>query len=260
VSDGRPVTFLTGASSGLGWALAPLLAADGHALALGARRLELVEKLAGEIRAAGGAALALEVDVADREAVRAAVKRTEQELGAIERLVANAGIDGPTPARRFDAAVFEKVQRTNLLGPAYCIEAVLPGMIERGRGHIVGISSLASYRGLPGAAAYCASKAGLSALLESLRIDLQGTGVAVTTVNPGFVRTPITAGSRHPMPFMLDADDAVRRIHRAIRARRRIFAFPWTLATITRLGRLVPSPLYDRILAAGAARGGRSGS
>jgi NAD(P)-dependent dehydrogenase (short-subunit alcohol dehydrogenase family) len=259
VSEARPVTFLTGASSGLGWALAPLLAADGHALALAARRLDLVEKLAGEIRAGGGVALALEVDVGDREAVRAAVARAEQELGPIERLVANAGIDGPTPARRFDAAVFESVQRTNLLGPAYCIEAVLPGMIARGHGQIVGISSLASYRGLPGGGAYCASKAGLSALLESLRIDLEGSGVAVTTVNPGFVRTPITSRSLHPMPFMLEADDAVRRIHRAIRARRRIFAFPWPLATLTRLARLIPSPFYDRVLAAIAARGGRSG-
>ncbi len=102
--------------------------------------------------------------------------------------------------------------RTNLLGAAYAIEAVLPGMIQRGRGHIVGISSMASYRGLPRVGGYCATKAGLSTLLEGLRVDLRPRGIAVTTVHPGYVRTPMTEGGRHRQPWMIEPDRAARII------------------------------------------------
>jgi NAD(P)-dependent dehydrogenase (short-subunit alcohol dehydrogenase family) len=239
------VTVLTGASSGWGRALAPRLASDGHAVALLARRAEPLEALAARIRDGGGEALAIACDVSDRAAVQDAVRRARAALGPIERLVANAGISEPTPGRRFDAAAFERIQRTNLIGPAYCIEAVLPEMIERRSGHLVGVSSLAAYRGLPTWGGYCASKAGLSALLESLRVELGPYGVAVTTIHPGFVKTPMTEKGGSPMPFLLELEDAADRMHRAIRARRRLFAFPWPLAAASRVGRLLPAAIYD---------------
>jgi len=139
--------------------------------------------------------------------------------------------------------------RVNFSGAIYFFEAVLPDMIERRSGHIVGISSIASFRGLPGFGAYCASKAALSQLLESLRIDLTRYDVDVTTIHPGFVRTPLTEDNEFTMPFLLELDDAADRMFEAITARRRVFDFPWQVAVPARLGRLVPSGIYDRVLA-----------
>ncbi len=242
------VTFLTGASSGLGWALAPLIAKEGHAVALVARRTDRLEELAGRIQAAGGRALAITADVGDRQAVHAAVQRASKALGPIDRLIANAGVGEPTPAEGFDATQVEWILRVNLLGVAYCVEAILPGMLERGAGHLVAVSSLAGYRGLPGSAAYCASKAGLTAMMESLRIELKPRNIAVTTLCPGFVKTAMTERNAHPMPFLLDLEDAARRMHRAIVKRKTQHAFPWPLAFTVRAGRAVPNALYDRFL------------
>lgn len=243
------ITFLTGASSGLGAALAPLLAADGDTVILAARRAEPIEALANRIRADGGRALAVPLDVTDREAVRAAVRRVEQEIGPIDTMIANAGVADLTPIDRFDAAKVERIFRTNVFGAVYCYEAVLPGMIERRSGHLVGVSSLAGYRGLPGTGAYAASKAALTVLLESLRIEARAHGIAVTTICPGFVKTPMTAKNRHPMPFLMELEDAARHLHRAIRRKATEYAFPWPLASLVKGGRFVPNGLYDRLLA-----------
>jgi NAD(P)-dependent dehydrogenase (short-subunit alcohol dehydrogenase family) len=242
------VTFLTGASSGIGSALAPLLAADGDRVVLTARRLEPLETLVQQIRDNGGEALAIALDVTDRDAVHAAVRQTEEHFGPVDILIANAGIGDPTPGDDFDALRFERIVRTNLLGVSYCIEAVTPSMIERGQGQIVGVASLAGYRGLPGAAAYCASKSGLMAMLQSLRIDLRPYGIAVTTVCPGFVKTPLTDRNRFRMPFLLELDDGARRIRRAIRSRAREVSFPFLLAFFVRLARYLPNGIYDRLL------------
>jgi NADP-dependent 3-hydroxy acid dehydrogenase YdfG len=135
----QPVTFLTGASSGIGRALAPLLAAEGHAVALAARRLVLLEETAREICAAGGRALAIECDVADFSSVQAAVSRCEEELGPVDRLIANAGTGRPTQVQNFRSSDFEMALATNFMGLVYCVEAVLPAMLRRGGGHIVGV-------------------------------------------------------------------------------------------------------------------------
>ena len=137
--------------------------------------------------------------------------------------------------------------RVNLIGPAYAIEAVLPAMLARGRGHLVGISSLAGYRGLPGSAAYSATKAGLTALLEGLRAELFSKGIAVTAVHPGFVRTEMTAGAAHPQPFLMDADRAAGIIARGIARRARRVDFPWPTVAILRLIQAMPGWLYDRV-------------
>jgi short-subunit dehydrogenase len=148
------------------------------------------------------------------------------------------------------ARLGEQVAETiaiNLIGAANSVAAVLPEMIARGEGQLVAISSLASYRGLTKSGSYCASKAALNALFESLRLDLKDTGVSVTIIKPGFIKTPLTAGREAQMPFLLELDDATRRILRAIEARRTSYAFPWQLASIVRLGRVMPDALYDRI-------------
>ncbi len=244
----RPVTLITGASSGLGAGLAPLFAQDGDTVVCAARRVEKVEAIAASIRDAGGHAVALPLDVCDRAAVGDAFAHVERDIGPIHTIVANAGVGDATPAKSFDAETFEWILRVNVLGVSYCIEAALPSMLERGEGHLVAIGSLAGYRGLPGSAGYCASKAAVIAMMESLRIELVSKGIAVSTICPGFVKTPLTERNRFPMPFLLERDDAARRMHRAIRGRRSEYAFPWPLATTVRLGRYVPNWMYDRLL------------
>ncbi len=242
------VTFLTGASSGIGRALAPLLAKDGP-VALVARRGDLLEEVAAEVREAGGTALPVACDISDRDAVHAALRRCEAELGPVDRVVANAGTSRTNPGTRFDAGILEEIHRVNVLGPAYCFEAVIPGMVERKSGHLVGISSIAAIRGLPRHAAYCSSKAALSSLLESLRIDLKPHGVAVTSVHPGFVKTPLTAKNKFPMPFLLEPEDAARKIYTAIRSRKGAVFFPWQLASTVKATRLLPDALFDKAAA-----------
>lgn len=241
------ITLVTGASSGIGRSLARRLARHGDAMALIARRREPLETLADEIEQAGGRAMALPCDVTDLGQVRAAVARIESEWGPVSRLVANAGGGEPTRAERFHADEVDAVVRLNLIGVANCVEAVLPGMLASGEGHLVAMGSLAGRRGLPGAAAYSAAKAGLANLMESLRIDLRGHGIAVTLLEPGFVRTK-PGGSGKRKPFQLGLEDATQRMERAIVARRRRAAFPWPLVIVIGMLRLLPLTLYDRLL------------
>jgi short-subunit dehydrogenase len=244
---GSEVAVVTGASSGIGAELARRLAAEGVKVGLTARRADLLEEVAATIRAAGGTAAVAPADAADARATREAITRLAAELGPVDLLVANAGLGLSTPAATFSAELVEQIVRVNLLGPAYAIEAVLPDMLVRGRGHLVGISSLAAYRGLPDTAGYCASKAGLTALLESLRVELHPRGIAVTVVHPGFVRTPMIAGSTDPQPFVMDVEPAVRIILRGIAARRPAVAFPWPTAALASLGRWLPPRISDPV-------------
>ncbi|MGF1640149.1 MAG: SDR family NAD(P)-dependent oxidoreductase [Rhodospirillales bacterium] len=252
------VSLVTGASSGIGRSLARRIAAEGHAVAVVARRRALLDTLVGEIEAAGGRALAIQCDVTDPGRVRDAVRETERTLGPIDRLVANAGGGERTSVDPFDAAHVERVLALNVIGTANCIEAVLPGMIARRAGHIVAVSSLAAYRGLPGAAAYCAAKAALTAMMESLMLDLRPFGVGVTIVLPGFVRTkPASEPRKRRRPGELDLEEATARIHRAIVARRRRDAFPFGLAAAAGIVRLLPAGLYARMLAGRGRKAGK---
>jgi short-subunit dehydrogenase len=242
------VVLITGASSGIGRSLAVELGKRGASVGLLARRAESLREVAREVEAAGGRALALPSDVTDAASVRAAADELREKFGAIDVLVANAGVGLLTDDyARLGEQVAETIE-INLLGAANSAAAVLPEMIARGAGHLVAISSLASYRGLPKSGAYCASKAAMNALFESLRLDLKKTGVAVTIIKPGFIKTPLTAGREAQMPFLLELDDATRKILRAIEARRTAYAFPWQLASIVRLARFMPDSLYDRVV------------
>jgi short-subunit dehydrogenase len=243
-----PVAFVTGASSGLGRALSLALARDGYAVGIFARRRTLLESLAAEILDAGGRVSVHVGDVGERTSVRRAVHALESEFGAVDLLIANAGIGGDRKRGEVDAQDFETVMRVNLLGAVYAVEAVLPGMRKRRSGHLVSVSSLAGYGGLPGAAAYSASKAAMTQYFEALRIELRGSGVDVTVLMPGYIRTPMTEASDHARPFLLELDQGTRRMLGAIRRRKRAYAFPWPMAMAVRLGRLLPRGLYDWLL------------
>lgn len=246
------VTVVTGASAGIGRSIALRLARRGDPVALLARRKSKLDDLAGEIAAAGGQALALECDVTDAAQVRDAMRETEQRLGRIERLVANAGGGARASVDDFRAADVAAALDLNVVGVAHCIEAVLPDMLARRSGHLVAVSSLAAVRGLPSAAAYSAAKAALDNLMESLRVDLAGRGVDVTVIAPGQVRK--NAKSKKSRLFSIDREDAVTAIERAIDRRAAYAAFPAAVAWAARLGRLLPIPLYDRLLAGRGAK------
>jgi short-subunit dehydrogenase len=245
--------FLTGASSGIGEALAVALAKKGSVIGLAARRGELLEKTAKECEKAGGGARVFALDVTDENAVQLAVDEFIHEFGHVDVLIANAGIGGNNAETRdLNPLAVKKVIDINLLGAVNAVHAVLPSMKRRNSGHIVAISSLAGFRGLPKSAAYSASKAGMTAFFESVRLDVKHLGIDVTIIQPGFIKTPLTAGRTNKMPFLMDLDDAVPLFIRAIEKRKKFAAFPWQLATIVRAGKIMPAWLYDRI--AGKAR------
>jgi short-subunit dehydrogenase len=243
----QQVVMITGASSGIGRALAIEFGRRGATVGLLARRAVALAEIVREVETVGGRALALPADVTDAIAVRAAADELRAQFGRVDVLVANAGVGGQVGGPEFDARDVADVLNINVVGAANSIAAVLPEMIAQGHGQLVAISSLAAYRGLPKSAPYCASKAALSAMCESLRLDLRGTGVDVTIIHPGFIKTPLTAVRHARMPYLMELDAAIKKIVRAIEQRRKIYSFPWQLASLVRLGLIMPVALYDRI-------------
>jgi short-subunit dehydrogenase len=239
--------MITGASSGIGRGLALELARRGASIGLVARRAELLAEIVKEIEAHNGKALALIADVKDAASIRAEANRLREELGPIDVMIANAGIGTASDAVELQTAQVADVINVNLLGAVNSVAAVLPEMVARGSGHLVAISSLAAYRGLPKSAAYCASKAALSAFFESVRLDLRNSRVRVTIIHPGFIKTPLTAGREADMPYLMELDDAVKKIVSAIEKGKKTYAFPWQLASIVRLGMVMPNFMYDWI-------------
>lgn len=241
------VVMITGASSGIGRGLAFALAKRGAHVGLVARRADTLAEIAQEIEAQGGRAIVLPADVQDDQALRGVADRLRDEAGPIDVLVANAGIAPTADAAELQPQSVAEVLNVNVIGAANSVAAVMPEMVARGQGQLVVISSLAAYRGLPKSAAYCASKAAVSAFFESLRLDLEPRGIDVTIIHPGFIKTPLNAGRQAKMPFLMEVDGAVEKIVKAIEKRKRSYAFPWQLATIVRAGLLMPIPLYDWI-------------
>lgn len=242
------VAVVTGASSGIGWALAKVLAAERCKVGLIARRRDKLAALAEEVGRAGGTAAWAAADVGDRAQTLAAVDELRAQLGPVDLLVANAGVGAPTLLDPVNVADVERMFRVNVLGVVYTIEAVLPEMLRRGRGHIAAVSSLGGYKGLPGESGYCASKAAVTTYLEGLRIQLRDRGVAVTTLCPGFVRTPMTDVNDFHMPWLLEADEAARRMVRALRRRRKVYNFPWPMAVLMKLTAWLPDWVLARAM------------
>ena len=241
------VVMITGASAGIGRALALEIGARGARLGLLARREDVLNDLVAELKKQNVQAVAAAADVRDQKAVRGAADRFRSELGPIDVMIANAGIGTSKHAAQLNPEQVAEVIDINLIGSVNSVAAVLPEMVERRSGQLVAIASLAGYRGLAKSAAYCASKAGVSSYFESLRIDLRRTGVTVTVIYPGFIKTELTAGRAAKMPYLMELDDGVRKILMAIEKGKKSYAFPWQLATIVRSCLLMPAPMYDWI-------------
>ena len=234
---------ISGASSGIGEALARHYASADTVLGLISRRRSDGLNLPGQ-------SVSYPVDVTDAGALASAARDFLDRFGAPDLVIANAGISIGTVAEDIqDAAKLRRVLDVNVVGLAATLAAFAPAMREAGRGTLVGIASVAGFRGLAGASAYSASKAAAITWLESLRAELYGSGVTVVCICPGYIDTPMTQVNRYRMPFIIPADDAARRIARAIAARRRLAIIPWQMALASRILRILPGWLYDRLAA-----------
>lgn len=242
-----PLVFLTGASSGIGAALARHYARQGASLGLVARRADKLAELAASLP---GSHRCYPLDVADGPALAAAAADFMAVWGVPDIVIANAGVSvGTLTEYAEDLAAFDKLLRTNVLGVVATFQPFVAPLRRRGSGRLAGVASVAGVRGLPGAGAYSASKAAVIRYLESLRVELHGSGVKVVTLAPGYIATPMTAVNDYPMPFLLEADEAARRLARAIAQGRRYAVVPWQMAWVARLLGILPRPLFDALFA-----------
>lgn len=255
-SDLPQRVVITGASGGIGAALARRYAREGAVLGLIARRPAALGELAAQLPAR---CVTYPVDVHDAGALAAAARDFVSRHGCPDIVIANAGISlGTLTEHAEDIAAFEEVFDVNVLGMVKTFQPFIACMRERGSGALVGIASVAGYRGLPGAAAYSASKAAAIAYLESLRVELHSSGVKVTTICPGYVTTAMTENNPYRMPFLMSADEAAAKIASIVARSKTYAVIPWQMALIARVLRVTPNWLYDR-LSAGAPRKPRRG-
>jgi NAD(P)-dependent dehydrogenase (short-subunit alcohol dehydrogenase family) len=242
--------WITGASLGIGAALSTELAARGFVVAATARN----EKALAELADTAANIHAFAGDITDRSGMAALVDTIERDLGPIDMAVLNAGIYLPTNFPEFDADLFDRSFAVNLGGTVNCLAPLVPLMSGRGRGRIAIVSSVAGYGGLPTSAAYGATKAALFNLGESLAMDLAAHGVKVSMIAPGFVRTPATDVNTFPMPFIISADDAARRIANGLEKGQAHIAFPKRFSYLLRLINLLPRGLYTRLVGGATSR------
>lgn len=252
--------FITGASSGLGEALARAYAArePGVVLGLLARREDRLNALAAELGEAQCYCYA--VDILEPDAIATAAKKFLNEVGGVDIVIANAGISsGTVTGQAGDAGVFAKIVQTNLTAMAQTFDVFVPAMQASGAGRLVGIASVAGIRGLPGAGAYSASKAGAIAYLESLRVEMRRSPIEVVTIAPGYIQTPMTEHNRYPMPFLMPVDKFADKALRSIDDSRTFVVIPWQMGWVARVLRLLPNPVFD-LLFSRAPRKAREGS
>lgn len=241
MSLAKQVAVITGASSGIGYELAKSLARRGCPVGVLARRQDRLEALVGEIEAAGGRAALAVADVADRTQTGAAFRSLRDQLGPVDLLVANSGVGIPTLLEPMNVDDVEQMFKVNTLGVVYAMEAVLPEMLERGRGHVAAISSLAAFLAMPGESAYCASKAAVNTYMECLRMQVRHRGIHVTTICPGFIETPMTAQNKFTMPWLMKADQAAEYIAWALERKKTLYCFPWQMSLLITVAGWLPS-------------------
>ncbi|WP_422018502.1 SDR family oxidoreductase [Roseateles sp.] len=243
------LVFITGASSGIGQALALRYYRDGARLALVARRTAEVERWAAEQRLDTARFKVYGADVADLDAMARIGRDCITAQGLPDVVIANAGISiGMDTAQFDDLGVMRRTFDTNNVGLAATFHPFVAAMCERRSGTLVGVASVAAIRGLPGHGAYCASKAAVVAYCESLRGECRPAGVRVVTLLPGYIDTPLTRGNRYSMPFLMPVDDFADQAVRAIRAQVSYRVIPWQMGVLAKLLRLLPNGLYDRAL------------
>jgi short-subunit dehydrogenase len=240
-----PTVFITGASSGIGEALARHYAARGFRLGLVARRKEFLDRLAAELTP-GPAIYAL--DVRDADGLKRAKNDFVLRFGEPDIVIANAGVSrGTLTEIEDDLKTFQEILDTNVMGMVNTFHPFIAPMRKGGAGTLVGIASVAGFRGIPGGGAYSASKSAAIKYCESLRVELRGSGVSVVTICPGYIRTPMTAVNKFKMPFLINVDEAAVRIARAIDAKTSFTVIPWTMGIAARLLRMMPNWLYDGV-------------
>ena len=245
-----PLVFITGASSGIGLALAARYAREGWRLALLARRTDLIEAWVRDQGLDPQRVCVLGADVADSEAMCTAAQVCLQRMGLPDVVIGNAGISvGMDTADRADLEVMRETLAVNTLGLATTFHPFLAAMRQRGTGTLVGIASMAAVRGMPGHGAYCASKAAAVAYCESLRGECRPYGVRVVTLLPGYVATPLTSRNRYPMPFLLTADAFADRAWRALQSGTSRRVIPWQMALVAPVLRVLPDGWFDRLFA-----------
>jgi short-subunit dehydrogenase len=236
---------ITGASSGIGKALAHQYAKRGATLALVARRGELLTQLAGSLAVRSYPYAA---DVRNATALAAVAEDFIGRVGCPDVVIASAGVSaGTLTGNPQDNPVFEEILAINVTGMMLTFQPFIEPMKARKHGTLAGIASIAGFRGLPGAAAYSASKAAAISYLESLRVELTGSGVSVVTICPGYIATPLTGSNPYRMPFLMDADVAAMKIASAITQRKCFYVLPWQMAVVGWIMRRLPRPLYDSL-------------
>jgi hypothetical protein len=241
--------FITGASSGIGAALARHYAKSSATLGLMARRAPLLERLADELRGRGARVSIHVGDVTDTGCVHKSAERFVAEAGGADLVVANAGVGLARSTLKSDVDRVARLMAVNVIGVTNTILPFVPHMLQKNEGTLVAIGSVAGFRALPGRAAYCASKAAVMAFMDGLRMELHGSGVHAMTICPGFVHTEMTEDARHPLPFVLDAPEAARMIAGAIEARRNTYTFPWQMNALKSLLKYAPEPLVRAAIA-----------
>ena len=242
--------IITGASAGLGKELAQNYAKDGWKIGLIARRKDAIDQLKNELEIKYSVTvIAIACDVSDKPAIFSAIESIIESFGRIDCVVANAGVGYSTPGYEPDADKLDLTIGINVLGAAYSAYAAIPTMLKQNSGQLVVISSLAGYRGLPEAGSYCASKAAVNALFESMRLDLKKFNIAVSIIRPGYIKSNITDRNEYYMPQLQSTEKGVKKIYRAIQKKKKIYAFPKPLANVVQSFYFWPTWLYDLIFA-----------
>ena len=245
-----PLVFITGASSGIGQALAQRYHQAGFRLALVARRTSEVKTWASAQGISPESYEIYSADVSVTDSIVAAGRDCIARQGVPDVVIANAGISvGMDTAVRDDIDVMARTFATNNIGMAATFQPFVDAMVQRGGGTLVGIGSVAGIRGLPGHGAYCASKAAVLSYCESLRGELRPHGVRVVTVSPGYIDTPLTQQNRYSMPFLMQPADFADQAFRTIQAGVSYRVIPWQMGVVAKLLRMLPNPLFDKVLA-----------